>query len=361
MTQLVALPASEPTAPAPLDDALSRVLRAVRIVADDAWEIAGRTVQAGRSTQPAWAGHVPHPEPRVEQLRQDLYQHAYVAPIDGALAEPEPDPEAVDGAAVTAMATALSAANATRERWDAGWMIRTVMPDGAVAAQKGDRVRLLMPGEFHMPGARGAMPMPEAPILARVERESWTMQPGYYFAFGEELGDSEDEHCTVRVYWNVRSEGAAALVGAITSSLNRFEIPFRFKCPVHPPAFRRIDAAVLYLARRHYEIASELLAGVYGRLADRLDPDVPLFTKRLAPGLALAEDPGGGESFGTHRCRILAEALWEAHREGEQDDVRRLARVRAAFSRHGIDPDRPYLGPRSRDVYGFPGLDEGAR
>ncbi|OGU10789.1 MAG: hypothetical protein A2W29_02150 [Gemmatimonadetes bacterium RBG_16_66_8] len=344
-----------------MDDALSPVLRAVRILADDAYEIAGRRVQVGRTSPPAWAGHVPHPEPRVEQLRQDLYQHAYVARIDGALVEPGPEPEAVDEAAASAMATALSAANATRERWDAGWVIRTVMPDGAVAAQKGDRVRLLMPGEFHMPGARGAMPMPEVPILARVERESWTMQPGYYFAFGEELGDSEEEHGAVRVYWNVRSEGATALLGAITSSLNRFQIPFRFKCPVHPPAFRRIDAAVLYLARRHYEIASELLAGVHSRLADRLDTDVPLFTKRLAHGLALAEDPGGGESFGTHRCRILAEAIWEAHREGEQDDARRLARVRAAFARYGIDPDRPYLGPRSQDVYGFPGLDGGAR
>jgi len=199
------------------------------------------------------------------------------------------------------------------------------------------------------------MPAAGAAAFARVERESWTAQPGFYFAFGRELGDAEDEHGLLRFYWNLRSpDDAPELVRAVTRALNRFEIPFRLKCPIHPPAYRRIDTAVLYVARRHFRITAGRLADVHGSLADRLDPEVPLMTKRLARGLALAEDPGGGESFGTHRCRVLAESLWDAHRAGAVDEETRDEHVRAGFRRHGLDPDRPYLDPRSRDVYEFP-------
>jgi hypothetical protein len=218
-----------------------------------------------------------------------------------------------------------------------------------------------LPGEFHVPGARGAMPSPGAPASARVERESWTMQPGFYFAFGRELGDAEDEQGLVRFYWNVR-EGADAprLVRAVTARLNRFEIPFRMKCPVHPGAYRRIDAAVVYIARRHCRITSWLMADAHAELRERLDADVPLLTKRLAHGLGLAEDPGGGESFGTHRCRLLAEGLWEAHGADATTDAARDAHIVAVFRRNELDPDRPWLGPRSRGGYEFPATTESA-
>ena len=43
-------------------------------------------------------------------------------------------------------------------------------------------------------------------------------------------------------------------------------------------------------------------------MSEKLNVRVPAFTKHLAPGLGFAEDPGTiRDSFGTHRCRLLAE------------------------------------------------------
>jgi hypothetical protein len=356
MTQLADLQVSEPVPAGREDGGLADVLRGVQIVADDTYRIQGSEVKVGRAARSALPGQAAHADPLVESLRSDLYRLAYAARFGAGPPNEEAASEADDYEVVTAFAASLSAANRSRERWDAGWTIQSIRPDGSVAAAKGDRVRLFHPGEYHVPGLRGAVPGPGMAIRARAERESQVVQPGYYFAFGEEIGDAEDDQSLLRFYWNVGPAGAAPLIGELTGSLNRFQLPFRLKCPLYPPAYARIDAAVLYVARRYYELASELVADVHASVAEHLDDEVPLFTLPLARGLSLAEDPGGAESFGTHRCRLLAEALVEAHRAGETDVPDRMDRVRQVFDRNGLDFERPWLGSRSRRDYRFPAL-----
>ena len=62
----------------------------------------------------------------------------------------------------------------------------------------------------------------------------------------------------------------------------------------------------------------------------------------------MAEDPGSGESFGQHRCRLIAEALASA--EGDRNG-RALAVLRR-FHEEGIDPEFPHLRPGSRADFG---------
>ena len=50
-------------------------------------------------------------------------------------------------------------------------------------------------------------------------------------------------------------------------------------------------------------------------------------TKALAPGLGIAEDPGEGNSFGLHRCGLIAEGLLRAREAGQASPSRRLATV----------------------------------
>src|SRR5204863_5149 len=83
----------------------------------------------------------------------------------------------------------------------------------------------------------------------------------------------------------------------------RFQVPFRFKCLSYRELYDRFDSAVLFVGRRQWDITSLLVREIYGKVKDRLRPETPLFAKQIAPGLALAEDPGNGESFGTSRCR----------------------------------------------------------
>ena len=78
-----------------------------------------------------------------------------------------------------------------------------------------------------------------------------------------------------------------------------------------------------------------------------LGPATPLFARRLRAGVGQAEDPAGGESFGQHRCRIVAEGLWNAYVEQASTREARLACVVAQFERHGLSLRRPHLNAGS--------------
>jgi hypothetical protein len=84
-----------------------------------------------------------------------------------------------------------------------------------------------------------------------------------------------------------------------------------------------------------------------------LEPGIPAFTKSLAPGLGLAEDPGEGQSFGEHRCHLLAEALIATHESGLRSLPERTRVVADRFERAGLDLAAVFLNPGSRDQYDF--------
>src|SRR5258708_36999900 len=113
----------------------------------------------------------------------------------------------------------------------------------------------------------------------------------------------------VRLYWNVTVAGAALLMSLLTRELNRFQVPFMFKCGNHAEMFQRLDVAVLYVNRRYYAITARIIASIYPRVTEALETDTPLFARRLANGLALAESPVVGRSFGINRWAIVAATL----------------------------------------------------
>jgi hypothetical protein len=120
-----------------------------------------------------------------------------------------------------------------------------------------------------------------------------------------------------------------------------------------PAAYQRADAGVLYFGRRHYDHIRSAVARVFQTVRDGLRPEVPLFTKRLAPGLGLAEDPRNGMSFGQHRCHLVAQALWRAFERGQTTREARAEALAWAYREAGLDPLRPYLEPQAPDVYAF--------
>lgn len=86
-------------------------------------------------------------------------------------------------------------------------------------------------------------------------------------------------------------------------------------------------------------------------LGAHLGDGAPAFSKPLARGLALAEEPGGDGSFAEHRCRLLAEAIVVADEQGLRSSDERHAAVRRHFAAAGISLDAPYLQPGSADAY----------
>ena len=333
-----------------LDEQLKRIARAVEVRSDGSFTFAGRhfAPAAQGPTRHAQGFAQPQPNPLAALLEQTLYQHCYCRTFDGALRDAHAEP--LHGVDLT---PALSEANATRERWDAGWQVYQMLPTGQVLAHKGGRTRALWPGEFLSTDAAGMMPRPGTNLSVFFPRETKTMQPGFYHAFGEAEAGELDGFSLVRFYWNVRAEGAAPLMREVTRGLNRFQVPFRMKCLTNSAFYTRNDAAVLYVERRFYRVTARVLAGVYKDVARHLRPDAPLFAKPLAAGLALAEEPYTGESFGMQRCRILAEGLLSAHARGLRDDASRLGEVERHFAAYGLKLEAPHLNPRSVDTYEF--------
>jgi hypothetical protein len=180
------------------------------------------------------------------------------------------------------------------------------------------------------------------PPIIRVGGKSWSLSasPGFILLFGQ-----REPHASValhRVYWNLRPAGASAFVAAATHHLNRKLVGFRLKVLANPRLFeRRLDTAVIYLDLRT-EGAQGALAEVYCEVADHLRDGSPAMTRRIARGVAVAEDPGAGESFGGHRCRLIADACVRAAETeaAGQNDV--LSFVEKTLADHGINMQQPY-------------------
>jgi hypothetical protein len=198
------------------------------------------------------------------------------------------------------------------------------------------------------------MPRQGAEISVFYARESRSLQTGFYYAFGEVAEDDTSGFGLVRLYWNISFEGAPRLIGLLTSRLNRFHVPFRLKAATARSQFKRTDVAVVYLAKRFFRIAAELMLDVHPEIEDSLGDDVPLFSKRIAKGLGVAEDPGTGESFGQSRCRRLAESVWNCHQRGEQTTTARLKEFHRLLKERGIDPEHPHINAGSLDWYELP-------
>lgn len=288
-------------------------------------------------------------------LSDAIYRDAYARLPPGAstlpdAAERERDERFVD---------AVLAAHCTAERWDAGWRLDAVAPHGHVSVARDADWRHAAPGDFRTdPAGRGAVPGARVALLVRpFDLES---QAGSIYLHGETLDDRASGAWLGRLYFNADPETTVRLVDVFSRQLDTRRIPFTLKCPAHVRYCARVDSVVLYVAVRHLDALFELL----GReLRDAASPlreladGTPLFTRELATGVGFAEDPGAGHSFGTHRSRLVAEALL-AHAGTRAKDGSRAsadkdghdawrACLDATFSAAGLDPARPWLAPGS--------------
>jgi hypothetical protein len=260
-------------------------------------------------------------------LGDDLY-HAFYChgrPVPARWAEPEPPFEDHE------LIAALSAANCGQGSWEPGWTVQHV-EDGEVVVA-GGRLRARVPmGNCRADG--GALDQGAA-VMVRLPKELPSFSPGFYTAVGDAVPNGEGSAGFVRVYWNVTRAGAAALVGAVTATLNRAHVPFRLKIADHPLGFERCDAAVLYLGADAFGATRVALREIAARLSGCLEPDIPAFTLLLAPGVGLAEEDGKGDrSFGERRCALLADGIVRAYEHGHTSAAARLDAVadRFAFS-----------------------------
>lgn len=240
----------------------------------------------------------------------------------------------------------LSAANVGGGAWEAGWSLQAA-DDGLIGvARDGLRVRV-PPSECRPPRAA-----PDTSVRVRRLKEHRSALPGFYVALGDADDTDAGETVETRVYLHVTAAGAAPLIAIATRSLNEAALPFSLKVVNHPAGFTRCDAAVLYLRHGDFSRARTALRQIAAACAPHLRPEPPALTRPLCHGMAVAEHlPSHGASFGSSRCRMIAEGVIAAHERRVTGLAARLDAVERSFAKRGLDLDVPYLAPGSSDDY----------
>jgi HopA1 effector protein family len=327
-------------------EAVRQLFRAIEIRSPMEYELAGRLHKVapfGAGQSPVWTAYSTNEPPLVLDLTTHVYEEAYCRPL-GTRTDPAPD--------AVSIVDALSLANLGRDRWEAGWTLAQMMPNGCVLARKGEATHVFSPGEFAPAHQHGhAHPHVGAPLNVLFVRESRTQQPGFYIVNGDTPAPEGSDSRMTRIYWHIGENGAVPLVRAVSTLLNRYHIPFRFKTLAFTKIYTRADAAVLFFATRYFGVIGRLLPAIRNEVQPHLRPAVPLLTKRLYDGIALAEDPGTGESFGMSRSRLVAQAVWDAYARGAQSEEARMQELAIQFQRYGLSLERPHLRAASADLY----------
>jgi len=310
---------------------LKSVVDAIRISDGGSFFWFGRRVKASISGL-----HANATQHLSSALADHLYSHFYVfgtpVPLNFRQGRTGQEP---DFAWMESMSAAFAGARAAQGKW-------TFVGDhdlGVIAESNGTRFLL----------ARALLE--QAPVAPRHGDEVHVSQPSFLPAamvgFGVYLGDLTPKEPTVepsaRLYWNVHADGVSVLARILTRELNRTSVPFTLKLVNAPDGYTRADSMVLYLPRDRTPQVLELVARHYNDIAWTLKDAVPAFTMQIAGGIGFAEDPGTGESFGQHRCRLLAEALCDDAVRRTRGSGRRLAALVSAMELKGICAAAPYL------------------
>ncbi|MGE7990087.1 lanthionine synthetase LanC family protein [Pseudomonas sp. NPDC089554] len=269
-----------------------------------------------------------HDDPRIVRLQQYLYRHYYT----GAVRDPSPQPAWYPSPAVGQAAS---------------WRVLEQLGEGALAVQRGTRVRRVEAGEYLFEGVPARATRGHQ---VNVQRSAWTTQldPAFVYLFGHTAADAFDEDCLVRYYLAPEPAHLAQVVQTLSSALDQACLPYLLKYPSDPGEWLRDDAVVLYIAARQAHQVHGLLGHHAQWLRQRLRGRVPLWTLPLLPGLGFAQDPTDGQSFGESRCRALALGLREA-----VCSVDAMAVIRQQFEAQGIDWQQPHLNLDPDDRFGL--------
>ena len=238
----------------------------------------------------------------------------------------------------------------------AGWRVIKQESDGTLAVKAGN-LTLHIDKEKHLKEKDRQVSVGDIVDI-------WTppnrFQRGFYVAIGNHRSKKYSDlqgysSQLVRIYFNLNPKGTPEIMRSVTQLLNKDRVSFDFKVLYNPSDYNRCDTGVLYFNKSDYEIVWQLLQTIYQNNQSYFREEIPLFTKFLAPGLALAEEPNHKfserESFGMNRCQIITDALLEAWQKKDNSPEARLQAIIDRFAFLGIDLNHPYINPNSKNIY----------
>lgn len=137
-----------------------------------------------------------------------------------------------------------------------------------------------------------------------------------FYSFKSEYERNSHNTNTVRVYFNLKPSKAVLFTKLLLEKLYSNSIAFEYKVFKYIKTTQRIDNAVLYFNVSEYEKIIQLLYPLFKTSSAYFNTENSIFHYKLFQGIGLAEEPlqdnpAKRESYGLHRCRLLAEAIYE--------------------------------------------------
>ena len=325
-------------------------------------EDAIRAAEIYSDTSYSWLGHrIPSLAPSVKRrvgpeeernyliyrLQQQLYGDFY---SQGLARRREPvDSRLLPGS--TPFVQALSEANSGQGCHEDGWLVSAVNNDEIIARKNGPNFRI---GRKDCCSPNGGPITVGTLVTVRLPKELLNISPHFYMALGDRQLPEVDSREIIRFYWNLTAAAAAPFMLGATRLLNKANLPFHLKVLRDPLLYTRCDAGVLYMFKKDYHLTVQILVEIYRLIAGKLNASTPAFTKPLARGLGLAENPPSSQSFGEHRCGLLANAIVLAHEQRIKPIADRVRYAEEYFKGEKISIEAPFLNPHSLDDYQFP-------
>ena len=182
----------------------------------------------------------------------------------------------------------LHASNHGKGYFDPGWLVLKEENERSLAVIK-QNLTLYVKRERHLLIAEQSARVGD---YVKILLPSNQIESSYYIA----VGDAGSQHLEqqvkiVSIYLNLSPDGAVAVMNSLTQQLNEIALPFSFKVLYNPADYHCYDSGLLCFNQRDYSAILPILQSVYLEHQAHFQPEVPLFTKVLAPGLALAEEP----------------------------------------------------------------------
>jgi HopA1 effector protein family len=242
----------------------------------------------------------------------------------------------------------LHASNSGKGFFEPGWRV-TSKVDGLLAVTK-DNLTLYVERN-HLQFEQSA-DVGEA-IAIQMPRNR--LEPGWYLAVGDAGGVEQSDRPQIKLYFNFCAEGAISVMSSLTQHLNALRVPFIFQVPYDPLDYHRYNSGILHCDQSNYGNVRSALSELYGEHRSFFREATPLFTKRLASGMAVAEEPSqkfsDQEDFGLNRCQILANALVQAYQQSEYSAEIKRVMIFDQFRHHKISLKLAHLNDASEDVY----------
>ncbi len=156
---------------------------------------------------------------------------------------------------------------------------------------------------------------------------------------------------SVELYFNFTPDAAVSISAKLTHEFNQLGIPFQFAILHNPELFSRYDGGTLSIPQSSYLTIKSFLAQIYQAHQSSFSPNIPLFTKQLAPGIGLAEVPNTPGSFGMQRCELVATGLLMAIWQNQTSATDKLCAIQQQFNDARVDMRWPHLNPGNLDIY----------